>query len=84
MVGAAAISHDANAAQAVSSDEIQIARRRMRHLRYRDVEPLPTMHFVVGKVDLHLTAEQRASYQQIGLRVLAVQMCQTTAKSALR
>ncbi len=71
-------------AEAVSSDEIEIARRRMHHLRYRNVEPLPTMHFVIGKVDKHLTAAQRANYQQIALHVLAVQMWQATAKSALR
>ena len=71
-------------ADAVSSDEIEIARRRMHHLRYRNVEPLPTMHFVIGKVDQHLTAAQRANYQQIALHVLAVQMWQATAKSALR
>ena len=65
-------------------DEIEIARRRMHHLRYRNVEPLPNMHFVIGKVDRHLTAAQRANYQQIALHVLAVQMWQTTAKSALR
>lgn len=65
-------------------DEIEIARRRMQHLRYRNVEPLPNMHFVIGKVDRHLTAAQRANYQQIALHVLAVQMWQTTAKSALR
>lgn len=72
------------AANAVSSDEIEIARRRMHHLRYRNVEPLPTMHFVIGNVDQHLTAAQRASYQQIALHVLAVQMWQATARSALR
>lgn len=72
------------AANAVSNDEIEIARRRMHHLRYRNVEPLPTMHFVIGKVDKHLTAEQRANYQQIALHVLAVQMWQATVISALR
>lgn len=71
-------------AAAVPSDEIEIARRRMQHLRYRNVEPLPNMHFVIGKVDQHLTAAQRANYQQIALHVLAVQMWQATAKSALR
>ncbi|HYL32152.1 MAG TPA: hypothetical protein VEU53_03260 [Stellaceae bacterium] len=70
--------------EAVPYDEIEIARRRMQHLRYRNVEPLPNMHFVIGKVDRHLTAAQRANYQQIALHVLAVQMWQTTAKSALR
>ena len=74
----------ATRAAAVSSDEIEIARRRMHHLRYRNVEPLPTMHFVIGKVDQHLTAAQRANYQQIALHVLAVQMWQATVKSALR
>lgn len=69
---------------AVSSDEIEIARRRMLHLRYRNVEPLPTMHFVIGKAEQHLSAAQRATYQQIALHVLAVQMWQATAKSALR
>ena len=79
----AVVPHAAKAT-AVSSDEIETARRRMYHLRYRNVEPLPTMHFVIGKADQHLTDAQRAAYQQIGLHVLAVQMWQATAKSALR
>lgn len=69
---------------AVSNDEIEIARRRMLHLRYRNVEPLPTMHFVIGKTDKTLNAAQRANYRQIALHVLAVQIWQATAKSALR
>lgn len=71
-------------AHAGLNDEIEIARRRMHHLLYRNVEPLPTMHFVVGKDDQNLTAAQRATYQQIALCVLALQMWQATAKSALR
>lgn len=79
----AIVSQEAKA-HPVSNDEIEIARRRMHHLRYRNVVPLPMMHFVVGRGDPNLTAAQRATYQQIGLHVLAVQMWQATAKSALR
>jgi|SRR5579872_2593335 len=79
-----AVEPHAEKADAVPSDEIEIARRRMHHLRYRNIEPLPRMHSVIGGIDQRMPDAQRASYRQIALHVLAVQMWQANPKSALR
>lgn len=68
---------------AVVDDDIRIARQRMRHLVPWNVEPLPMMHSAVGRPNEALPPEQRERSEQLALQVLAVQMCQAAATSAL-
>lgn len=70
-------------ASGAESAELTIARRRMRHLAPWHVAPLPAMHSAAGRVDEPLTSERRERREQLALHVLAVQMCEATAKSAL-
>lgn len=69
---------------AAVADDLKIARQRLRHLAPWNVEPLPMMHSVVGTPDAPLTPEQRERSEQLALRVLAVQMWQAAARSALQ
>lgn len=71
-----------NAAGAMA-DDLKIARRRMRHLVPWHVEPLPMMHSAISKPSEPRTSEERQQSEQVALRVLAVQMLQASAQSAM-
>ena len=66
------------------TDDLVVARRRMRHLAPWDIKPLPVMHSVAGPSDESLPPEQRERSRQLGLHLLAVHMWQAAAKTALR
>lgn len=64
-------------------NDLRSARKRMRHLLPWNVRPLPTMHTAGGTPADLLTLDERKRAKQVALRVLAVQMCQAAAHSAL-
>jgi hypothetical protein len=68
---------------AASADDLAIARQRMRHLVPWRVEPLPMMHSVVGTPAERPPPEERERSEHLALQVLAVQMWQAAAMSAL-
>jgi len=63
--------------------DLRIARQRMRHLVPWNVEPLPLMHSVVGTPNEPRTLAQRDRTEHLAIQVLAVQMWQAAATSAL-
>jgi hypothetical protein len=65
------------------ADDLKLARRRMRHLAPWHVEPLPAMHFAIGNPSESRTSEERERSEHVALRVLAVQMWQASATSAM-
>jgi hypothetical protein len=65
-------------------DDLRIARSRMRHLVPWNVEALPMMHSAIGTPNNEpLTQEERDRCEHLALQILAVQMCQAEATSAL-
>jgi hypothetical protein len=69
---------------AAAADDFRIARRRMRHLASWNVEPLPVMHSVDGTPTAPPSKEARERAHQLALHVLAVQIWQAGAMSALQ
>jgi hypothetical protein len=69
---------------AVRTDDITIARQRMRNLAPWNVMPLPAMHTAGGTPDIPLTPAERERNEQLALAVLAVQMWHANALGALR
>lgn len=67
-----------------AADDLVVARRRMRHLAPLDIKPLPMMHAVAGSSEESLPPAQRERAREIALYVLAIQMWQAAAKTALR
>ena len=53
---------------AAPSDDLVVARRRMRHLAPWDIKPLPMMHAVAGLSDEPLLPEQRERNKKRPLR----------------
>lgn len=68
----------------VTTNDIKIARQRMRHLAHWNVEPVPAMHSAAGTLSEPLGDDARERLRRIALRILAVQMWHTTARSALQ
>lgn len=65
-------------------DDLRIARSRMRHLVPWNVEALPMMHSATGTPNNEpLTQKEHDRCERLALQVLAVQMCQAEATSAL-
>jgi len=66
------------------ADDLVVARRRMRHLAFLDIKPLPMMHSVAGALDESLPPEHRERPTERGLYLLAVHIWQAAPKTALR
>lgn len=65
-------------------DDLEIARRRMRHLAPWNVKPVPMMHSVAGKAEQPIASGQRERSKRLAMKVLAVHISQTGATSVLR
>lgn len=69
--------------ETIVPNDLEIACRRMRHLAPWNVRPIPMMHSVAGKPDRPITAGQRERSKRLAMKVLAVQISQASATSAL-
>jgi len=69
--------------EAIVPDDLEIACRRMRHLAPWNVRPIPMMHSVAGEPERPITTGQRERSKRLAMKVLAVQISQAGATSAL-
>jgi len=69
--------------EVIAPDDLEIACRRMRHLAPWNVRPIPMMHSVVGNPERPITTGQRERSKRLAMKVLAVQISQAGATSAL-
>lgn len=67
-------------------EDIQIARKRMRHLLPWNVKPLPVMHFAASStaVAKPRSEESERRVRHLAMQVLAVQMWHASARSLLQ
>jgi hypothetical protein len=83
-INLALASIEPNSAVLPGDDDLRVARLRLRHLAPWHVEPLPTMHSSLGTPKSEpLTQGGRERSKHLALQVLAIQMCQAAATSAL-